>query len=449
MWRSLCIRKRRLLWTYASHRSSRSFGPIRCIRQLRIGGVANNHIVGIDIGSHSIYAVVAQQKEDLLPQIIGVGFARASGIRKGVIVDIAEAEMGILEALRIAERSAGVKIEKAVVNIGGNHIVAHQSRGVIAVSRADGEISSDDVDRVISAAQTFQMPNNREILHVIPREFIVDGEGGIKDPLGMKGVRLETNAFIISGGVPYLKNLLKSFSNIGVEVEHVVFDTIASAKAVLTKRQKELGVVCLDIGGGTTGVAVYEEGDLLHTAVIPIGGAQITNDLAIVLRIPVDLAESIKVEYGSALASEVGKRDVVDLSYLENEQHGTILRKEVCEVIEARLSEIFDLANKELKKVGREAFLPGGVVIVGGVAKTAHIVDLAKQKMRLPSQIGFPREVEGIVERVDDPAYATALGLIFYGIEERGERQEGFVPSIPSFHNSVRSMRKWFRALLP
>ncbi|MBI1888616.1 MAG: cell division protein FtsA [Candidatus Spechtbacteria bacterium] len=411
--------------------------------------MANNHIVGIDIGSHSIYAVVAQQKEDLLPQIIGVGFARSSGIRKGVIVDIAEAEMGILEALRIAERGAGIKIEKAVVNIGGNHIVAHQSRGVIAVSRADGEISLDDIDRVISAAQTFQMPNNREILHVIPREFIVDGEGGIKDPLGMKGVRLETNAFIISGAVPYVKNLLKSFSNIGVEVEHVVFDTIASAKAVLTKRQKELGVVCLDIGGGTTGVAVYEEGDLLHTAVIPIGGAQITNDLAIVLRIPVDLAESIKVEYGSALASEVGKRDVVDLSYLENDGNGTIFRKEVCEVIEARLSEIFELANKELKKIGREAFLPGGVVIVGGVAKTAHIVDLAKQKMRLPSQVGFPREVEGIVERVDDPAYATALGLVFYGIEERGERKDGFAPSIPSFENSVRSMRKWFRALLP
>ena len=207
--------------------------------------------------------------------------------------------------------------------------------------------------------------------------------------------------------------------------------------------------MCVDIGGGTTGVAVYEEGDLLHTSIVPLGGAHITNDIAIGLRIPVEAAESIKLEYGSALASEVTKKDFIDLSYIDNQENGSISRKELCEIIEARLSEIFDLVNKELKKIGKEAFLPGGVVLVGGGAKTPHIVDFAKQKMRLPVQIGFPREVEGIVERVDDPVYATVLGLVFWGIDLRYEVKEGFIPQIPSLNNSVRQLRRWFKAFMP
>jgi cell division protein FtsA len=411
--------------------------------------VSNDFITGIDIGTHSVYTVVAQKKEDLLPQIIGVGFARTSGMRGGVIVDINEVKASIAESIRIAERGAGAKITRAVVSIGGSHISSHPSRGVIAVSRADGEIAYDDVDRVIGAAQTFSLPNNREILHVIPREFIVDGGGGIKDPLGMKGVRLETNALIISAASQYVKNIQKTFGEIGVDLEHVVLDTLASSKSILTKRQKELGVVCLDIGGGTTGVTVYEEGDLVQTSIIPVGGVHITNDLAIGLRIPVDVAENIKLEYGSAITSEVGKKDTIDISYIDPNESGTVSRKEVCEIIEARLSEILDLANKDLRKIGKEAFLPGGVVLVGGGAKIPHIVDLAKQKMRLPSQIGFPREVEGIVDRVDDPIYATGLGLIFWGLEERGDAREGFRPSIPSLNNSVQQAKRWFKAFLP
>lgn len=384
-----------------------------------------------------------------MPQIIGVGTVRSSGVRNGVIVDASDAQASIAESMRAAERGAGAKISRALVSIGGSHIAAQASRGVIAVSRADGEISADDIDRVISHAQTFSLPNNREILHVIPKEFIIDGQGGIKDPLGMKGVRLEANTLVISGVVPYIKNLNKVFGELGVEVESIVLDTLASSKAVLTKRQKELGVVCLDIGGGTTGVTVYEEGDLVQTSIIPIGGSHITNDLAIGLRIPVDLAENIKFEYGAAETAEIGKRDIIDLSNMDGKENGTVSRKELCEIMEARLSEIFDLANKELKKIGKEAYLPGGVVIIGGGAKIPHIVDLAKKKMRLPAQIGFPREVEGIVERVDDPAYSTALGLIFWGMEERGNAVEGFMPNIPSLNNSVKQMRKWFKAFLP
>ena len=411
--------------------------------------MANNIIVGIDIGSHSIYTVVAQKKEDLLPQIIGIGFSRANGVRRGVIVDTEEVRAGIAESVASAVRMSGIKVERAIVSIGGSHIFSTQSRGAIAISRADGEVSPEDMDRVIGAAQTFSLPNNREILHVIPREFIVDGEGNIKDPLGMRGVRLETEALIINGASPYIRNLVKGINEAGVEVESIVLDILAASKAVLTKRQRELGVVCVDIGGGTTGIAVYEEGDLLHASIVPLGGVHITNDIAIGLRVPVDVAESIKIEYGSALPGEISKRDIIDVSYIDNSESGSVSRRELCEIIEARLSEIFDLVNKELKKIGKEAFLPGGVVLVGGGAKTSNIVDLAKQKMRLPVQIGFPREVEGIVERVDDPVYATSLGLVFWGLDSREELKEGFAPQIPSFNNSVKQIRKWVRALLP
>lgn len=411
--------------------------------------MADNIIVSIDIGSHSVYTVVAQTKEDLLPQVIGVGFSKSGGVRQGVVVDRDEARSAISESIRIAERLSDIKINRAVASIGGKHIAASPSRGVIAVSRADSEISGDDIERVLQEAKTFALPNNREILHVIPREFIVDGEGGVKDPLGMKGVRLEVNSLVISGAYPHIKSLTSVLNDIGVDVEAVILDSLASSKAILSKRQKELGAVCVDIGGGTTGITVYEEGELLHTSVVPLGGSHITNDLAIGLRIPVDVAENIKLEYGSAITSEVGKRDVIDLSYIDSGESGTIFRKDVCEIMEARLSEIFDMTNKELKKIGKEAFLPGGVVLAGGCAKIPHIVDLAKQKMRLPAQIGFPREVTGIVERVDDPSYATALGLIFLAMEERRDMRGGFVPSIPSFNNSVRQMQKWFRAFLP
>ena len=411
--------------------------------------MANDIVTGIDIGSHSVHTVVAQKKGDLLPQIIGVGVSRANGIRGGVIVDTIDAEASVAESIRAAERGAGVKITSAVVSVSGSHIASHPSRGVIAVSRADGEVSHDDVERVISAAQTFSMPSNREILHVIPKEFIVDGEGGVKDPLGMRGVRLEANTLIISGASPYIKNLQRVLLDLGIGIESIVIDTLAASKAVLTKRQKELGVVCLDIGGGTTGLAVYEEGDLLQTSILPIGGGHITKDLAIGLRVPFDIAESIKIEYGAAVTSEISKRDVIDLSYIDPKEAGSISRKEVCEIIEARLSEIFEIANKELKKIGKEAFLPGGVVLVGGGAKTPHIVDLAKQKMRLPCQIGFPKEVEGIVDRVDDPVYAVVLGLVFWGFEERKDAHDGFSPSIPSLNNSVKTVKRWFKAFLP
>jgi len=408
-------------------------------------------VVGLDIGTNTVYTVVAQKRDDVaLPQIIGVGAAPSAGMRRGMVVDIEEVVKSIQRSVAEAERGSGISIGRIYISIGGSHIVCLPSRGVVAVSRADQEISPEDIDRVLAAAQAVSLPANREIVHIFPREYIVDGEGGIKDAVGMSGVRLESDTLIIAGSSPYIKTLQRCVEESGLEVAGLVLGSYAATRAVLTKRQKELGVVCIDIGGGTTGVTVFEEGDMLHTSVLPVGSSHITNDLAIGLRTSVDVAEQVKKEYGLALVKEVSKRDVVDLAKIDPSEEGTVLRRDVVEIIEARLSEIFDLTNKELRKIGKEAFLPGGVVLVGGGAKVPHILDLAKERMRLPVQIGFPREVEGIVDSVDDPAYATALGLIFWGydLEEYGGGGV-HIPGFSSLNNTVGTMRKWMRTFLP
>lgn len=407
-------------------------------------------VVGLDIGTSTVYTVVGQRRDDVaIPQIIGVGAAPSTGIRRGMVVDIEEVVKNIQRSLAEASRGAGVAIERAYIGVGGTHITCLPSRGVIAVSRADQEISPEDIDRVLEAAQAISLPANKEIVHIFPREYIVDGEGGIKDAVGMRGVRLETDTLIVAGSTPHIKTLQRCVEESNLEIAGLAVNPYAATKAVLSKRQRELGVVCLDIGGGTTGVTVFEEGDMLHTIVLPIGSGHITNDLAIGLRTSVEVAEQIKKEYGLALAKEASKRDVIDLAKIDPSEDGTVLRKDVAEIIEARLGEIFDLSNKELRKIGKEAFLPGGVVLVGGGAKIPHIIDLAKERMRLPVQIGFPREVEGIIDSVDDPAYATALGLMFWGFEIEGYGGGVYIPGLSSFNNTVGSVRKWMRTFLP
>lgn len=408
-------------------------------------------VVGLDIGTHYIYTVVASLSADVpLPQIIGMGRVRSFGLRRGMIIDLDDAAESIGKSIQEAQQASGISISKIFASIGGNHIVSMPSRGVIAVSRADGEISEDDISRVLTAAQTVALPPNREILHTIPNEFIVDGEGGLQDVIGMNGLRLEANTLIVGGSSGHMRNLTRCAQVNNVEIEGFILSPLAAAKAVLSKRQKELGVLCLDLGGGTTDLAVFEEGHLISTKVLPIAGDSITNDLAIGLRCSLETAERVKREYGLARVSDVARRDAIDLTKFDPNETDTVLRRDIVEIMEARLNEIFDLVNKELKKIGREAFLPGGVVLTGGSAKIPHIVDLCKAKLRLPVQIGFPRDVEGIVASVDDPSYATVLGLVFAAFEEKGE---GFsrvpLPHFPSFNNSVEKMQRWMRAFLP
>ncbi len=408
-------------------------------------------IVGLDIGSSVVRVLVGQfSANDEKPHIIGVGIAPASGIRRGVIVDVEEAVGSISTALEKAERVTGFPIESAYVSLGGSHISSQLSRGVIAVSRADGEIGEDDVSRVIEAAQAISLPSNREILHVIPKTFIVDDQEGIKDPIGMSGVRLEVEAHIIQGASSFIKNLTKCIYRAGVDIDDLVLSPLAAAEAVLTKRQKELGVVLIDIGAGTTSLIAYEEGDLIHAKILPVGAEHITNDIAIGLRTSVDVAETVKLEYGTALPSTITEKEEINLAKIDKHEAQTVERQEIAEIVEARLSEIFSLVDKELRKVGKSGQLPAGVVLTGGGAKMPDIVDYAKEELRLPGQIGLPSGIPVAVDKIDDPAFATAVGLVLWGAGtevKAGRFKRGSLPF--SVSDTVGKMKKWFKTFLP
>jgi cell division protein FtsA len=409
-------------------------------------------IVGLDVGTTTTRVVVAvASSEQEKPSVIGIGSVPSSGIQKGVVTDVEETIQSVSSALDAAEQMAGMPIEHAVVSIGGAHVSSLNSRGVIAVSRADGEISEDDISRVVNAAQAISIPSNREILHVIPQQFVVDGQDGITDPLGMTGVRLEVDAHIIEGSAPFIKNLTKCVYQAGVSVEDLVYSPLSAAKAVLSKRQRELGVVLVDLGGGTTNIAVFEENRLLQTATLPIGSMHITNDIAIGLRSSIDVAERIKVDLGTALPDEVKKTQIINLRHIDEQEEETeIPRRHVAEIIEARLSEIFSLVNKQLKFVERSGLLPAGIVLTGGGSKMHGVVELAKKELRLPAQLGFPQTLPGIVDDINDPAWATVVGLIYHALDNKQIKNHSSMSSgLSSVGPTVNKLRGWFRSLMP
>lgn len=383
-------------------------------------------ITGLDIGSYSVKTIIAKKiGNDERLQIVGVGVAPSLGIRKGVIIDIDEAVSSIKSSVAEAERLAGVEVGNVAANLGGAQISSKTSKGVVAVSRADQEISEDDISRVISAAEAISVPLNKEILHALPQEFVIDGERGIKDPLGMHGVRLESNALIVECSTPVLKNVGKAIESAGLGVENIVLSPIAAAYSSLTKRQKELGVLVLDIGNATTGIAVYEDGNIIHVQILPIGSGHITNDIAIGLRTDIDTAERVKLEYGACNSEDISKKDMIDMTKVASEGRGQASKKEVSEIIEARLEEIFDLANKELKRIGKQGLLPAGVVLVGGGSKLPGIAEFAKKILKLPVQIGAPCEINGMVDYINDPSFAAVVGLIKWSNDSLGGAVSG------------------------
>ncbi len=416
-------------------------------------------LVGIDIGSSNTRTVITQYMPgEEKPRVIGVGVAPSFGVRKGIIVDLEEVTRSINESVDFAERTSGVIVESAIIGVGGNHIASQYSKGVIAVGKADGEVTMEDISRVIGAAQAISVPPNKEIIHIIPKDYSLDDQKNIKDPLGMNGVRLEVDALIIEGSTPHLKNLSKSMEQAGIEIKSFVLSPLAAAKSILSKRQKELGVVLVDIGGGSTSIAVFEEDDLLHVAIIPVGGNHITNDIAIGLRTSIDVAEKIKLEFGNANPGEINKKENIDLSQISQEEEGIVSRHHVAEIIEARLEEIFSMVNKELKSIGKDKLLPAGVVITGGTSKLPGCVDLAKNILSLPAQTGFPMPLGGLVDKVDDPSFATVVGLIVWGFENeeifdrgRGSLKDKFMGNIfpDNIGNTISGIRKWLGKFLP
>jgi len=407
-------------------------------------------ITGLDIGTSQIRIVVGQREADGGVRIIGVGEAASTGLSKGNITDIEEVVTSISEALEKAERMSGQTIERAVVGISGTHVKVIQSQGVVAVSRANGQVDPSDIDRALEAAQAVATPPNYEILHVLPLSYTLDNQKNIKDPVGMSGVRLEAHTQIIMGLSSQVKNCSKCVYRTGVDVEGFVFSILATASAVLDKRQKDIGVAVVNIGAATTSVVVYEAGDVLFATVLPVGADHITQDLAIGLRTSLEVAEQVKLEVACQDIGKISKRDELDLSrYAQTEKPRTMVStKHVAEIINARVEELFDLIDKELRSIDRSASLPAGIVLTGGGAKMAGLVDIAKAQLRLPALVGKPLLGTSQIEKIDDPRYTTALGLVYYALQGTGKRGS-VMPGFSSVKLATDRMTKWFKDLLP
>jgi len=403
-------------------------------------------IIGLDIGNTAIKAAAIEIGGNLeKPQVVGVGIAPTSGLRRGEVVDKEEITKGIGDALNQIRQSAGVPTKRVYVNISGPSVRTQVSRGVIAVSRADNQISESDVQRVIEAASAISLPLNREILHIIPRNYVIDGQESTKDPIGMSGVRLEAEVLIIDGLAPTIHNLAKCILANDVEVAEFVFSPLASSKAVLDKRSKEHGAMILDFGGGVSNLAVFEEGDLIYTSVIPIGSNHITNDLAIALRTTLDVAEQIKLEHGSI--GGVFKKDQIDLSELMGEEATAVSKKQIGEVVQARTAELMEMTTKELKKINKFSLLPGGAVLAGGGSKLPGFLNLAKEELKLPVRFGSIKEIDGVVNRVEDPSFTTAIGLAMWGMDREfteNERQSRMPSSVSGIFGKIKKIFKVF-----
>lgn len=382
--------------------------------------MAEDIYVGLDIGSHAIRVAVgkgvpsaADGKSQV--HVIGAVEVPSMGVNRGTITGIEDAVSSVSKALEQAERLTGLPLASAWVAISGSHIISQESRGVIGVSRSDGEIREEDVERAIEAARTVATPTNYEILHVIPKTFIVDGQRGIKDAVGMNGIRLEVDALIIQGLSSQIKNLTKCIYRTGLDIEDLVYSILATAESVVTNRQKELGVCVVNIGASTTSVAVFEEGEILHTAVLPVGGAHVTNDIALGLRTSLEVAEQVKLRCATCRPDDVSKKDEIDLADFGAPESEVVGRRFVADITEARVEEIFQMVDRELKKVDRSGMLPAGMMLTGGTAKLCGILEIAKDTMRLPVSLGTPIGISSVIERAHDPSMSTAIGLVLWG----------------------------------
>ncbi len=403
----------------------------------------SHYYVGLDIGSSNIRAVIAQEISEEEPlRVVGIGGVPSEGIRRGSVINADAVAKACNAALEQAERMAGHPAESVVASVSGTEISCQNALGVIAVGRADGEVTYDDMTRVLEEVQArLTLPLNREIVHVIPRDYRLDDQKNIKDPLGMHGVRLEMNALVVSDSTAHIKNISRSLEQAGTAADSFVVEPLASAEAVLHEKQKELGTVLVNIGGSTTSIAVFEDGDLLHLAVLPVGGAHVTNDVAIGLRTSIEVAEAIKLQYGTSSPEEVGKKEEIDLGVIDSQEEGLVSRHHVAEIIEARLEEIFFFVNTELKNIGREGLLPGGAVLTGGGVLLPGVVELAKRILRLPAQIGYPKPLGGILDEVDNPQFATVIGLILLS-QATGPEKKRF-----SQHRMFRGVPEWLQIL--
>ncbi len=408
----------------------------------------SNVIVGLDIGTTKICAIIAEQMEDGTLDIIGIGTTPSKGLRKGVVINIDVTVDSIKRALEEAELMAGVDVHSAFVGIAGGHIKGINSRGVIAVSGKSREITQKDIDRVIDAAKAVALPVDREVIHVLPQEFIVDGQDGIREPLGMTGVRLEAEVHIVTGAVTSAQNIIKCCNRAGLEVQDIVLQQLASSLSTLTADEKELGVVLIDIGGGTSDIAVFVDGGIWHTAVLAVGGDHVTNDISIGLRAPAHEAEEIKKKHGCALPALIERDEDIEVGGMGGRRPRTISRQMLCEIIRPRLEEVLSLVDREVRRAGFGETVPAGMVVTGGSSILPGVPELAEEMLNVPVRRGIPSGVAGLVDVVASPIYATAVGLVQYGLQNRHQRKFRRVTEGALFSRVTERMREWFGEFL-
>ncbi len=400
-----------------------------------------NLIVGLDIGTSKVVAIVAEYAADGEMEIIGIGSHSSHGLKKGVVVNIESTVQSIQRAVEEAELMAGCQINSVFAGIAGSHIRSLNSHGIVAIR--ESEVGGSDVARVIDAAKAVAIPADQKILHVLPQEFVIDKQEGIREPKGMSGVRLEAKVHMVTGAVSAAQNIIKCVRRCGLEVDDIILEQLASSYAVLTEDEKELGVCLVDIGGGTTDIAIFTEGAIRHTAVIPIAGDQVTNDIAVALRTPTQHAEEIKINYACALRQLASANETIEVSSVGDRPPRRLARQTLAEVVEPRYEELLSLIQAELRRSGYENLIAAGVVLTGGSSKMEGVTELAEEIFHMPVRLGMPQHVSGLSDVVRNPIYATGVGLLLFG-HQHGD--DGSVEALSGGGNSTWDrMKNWFK----
>ncbi len=404
-----------------------------------------NLVVGLDIGTSKVLAIVGEVTATGEVEVIGVGHHPSRGMKKGVVVNIESTVQSIQRAIEEAELMAGCQIKSVYAGIAGSHIRSINSHGTVAIK--DKEVGPNDVDRVIESARALAIPADQKVLHVLPQEFIIDGQEGIREPIGMSGVRLEAKVHIVTGAVSAAQNIVKCVRRCGLEVDDIILEQLASSLSVLTEDEKELGVCMVDIGGGTTDISVFTEGAIRHTSVIPIAGDQVTNDIAVALRTPTANAEEIKKKYGCALTQLATSDESIEVPSVGDRPPRKLARQTLAEVIEPRIEELYGLVLAELRRSGFEDVIGSGIVLTGGSAKMEGMIDLAEEVFHMPVRLGIPQGVGGLSGVVHNPIYATGVGLVLFGAKARGGGHYGLVtqPASVGIQGVLDKMKGWFQ----
>ncbi len=404
----------------------------------------NKMIVGLDIGTSKVVAIVGAITPEGQLEIVGIGSHRSNGLKKGVVVNIESTVLSIQRAIEEAELMAGCQIHSVYAGIAGSHIRSLNSHGIVAIR--DREVLSQDLERVIDAAQAVAIPADQKILHILPQEFLIDDQDGVKEPLGMSGVRLEAKVHLVTCAVNAVQNIEKCIRRCGLEVEDIILEQLASSYSVLTDDEKELGVCVVDIGGGTTDIAIFKDGAIRHTGVIPIAGDQVTNDIAMALRTPTPNAEEIKIKYACALAKLTSPDETIKVPSVGDRQPRDLSRQALAEVVEPRYDELFTLVQAELRRSGFEDLLAAGIVLTGGTSKMEGVIELAEEIFHMPVRLGAPQNIRGLSDIVNNPIYSTGVGLLIYAMKQQQERGYPSSTSKESSGSLLNKIKKLFQS---